>query len=405
MRFPRALRALGHRDFRLFWSGQLVSLTGRWMQAVGQAWLVLELTGSPLKLGVVTSLQFAPLLLLSVPAGAVVDRFRKRRLLIGTQVGLMIPALALAALVWAESVTYWQVVVLATAIGVANAVDMPTRQAFVVELVGKDDLMSAIALNSAVFNAARMVGPAVGGLLIARYGVALAFFLNGVSFLAVILALLRMRREDAPRRTEAAPFRAAVVDGLRYAIGSPVIALLLSLVLVISVSVVNHGVLVPLLARDVLGAEVRGFGLLMAALGAGAVTGAAILAQFGRDRPPLGAIAAAAAAAAAGILLLAAVRQFWLAAVVLFLVGVAQILFLSSCNTTLQLLAPDELRGRVMALYTMVFAGMSPVGAVFIGGVAESFGTPAACLAGGGVGLACVGALWARWLIRNARAT
>lgn len=405
MRFPRALRALGHRDFRLFWSGQLVSLTGRWMQAVGQAWLVLELTGSPLKLGVVTSLQFAPLLLLSVPAGAVVDRFRKRRLLIGTQVGLMIPALALAALVWAEYVTYWQVVVLATAIGVANAVDMPTRQAFVVELVGKDDLMNAIALNSAVFNAARMVGPAVGGLLIARYGVAVAFFLNGVSFLAVILALLRMRREDAPRRTEAAPFRAAVVDGLRYASGSPVIALLLSLVLVISVSVVNHGVLVPLLARDVLGAEVRGFGLLMAALGAGAVTGAAILAQFGRGRPPLGAIAAAAAAAASGILLLAAVRQFWLAAVVLFLVGVAQILFLSSCNTTLQLLAPDELRGRVMALYTMVFAGMSPVGAVFIGGVAESFGTPVACLAGGGVGLACVGALWTRWLIRNPRET
>jgi MFS family permease len=400
VRVPHAFRALGHRDFRLFWSGQLVSQTGRWMQALGQSWLVLELTGSPFKLGVVNSLQFAPLLLLAAPAGAVVDRLAKHRLLVATQVGLMVPALLLAALSQTGAVQYWQVAALAAVIGVTNAVDMPTRQAFVVELVGKDDLTSAVALNSAVFNAARMVGPAAGGLLIARYGVAVAFLLNGVSFLAVVAALLAMRRPGAAPRAGALPLGTAVLDGLRYAVASPVVSLVLSLVLVLSVTIVNHGVLVPLLARDVLGAEVEGFGLLMAALGVGALAGAAVVAQL-PHRPPLAVLVGAAAVAATGVLALAAVHRFWLAAGLLCLVGTAQILCLSGCNTTLQLTTPDELRGRVMALYTMVFAGMSPVGAVFIGGVAEGLGTRAACLAGGGVGLAGVLALWTRWLLRH----
>jgi MFS family permease len=398
MPFPTGLRALNHRDFRVFWTGQCISLVGRWMQAIGQSWLVLELTNSPLRLGIVNSLQFAPLLLLSFPAGALADRLPKRPLLIGTQLALMFPALAIAALIWIGAIQYWHVVVMATVIGVANALDMPARQSMVGELVGKDDLMNAIALNSAVFNAARMVGPAAGGLLIARSGVALAFFLNGVTFLAVVAALLAMRAEATKSADPGTRLARDIADGLRYATREPRISLVLSLILAVSIFVINHNVLVPLVARDLLGEEVQGFGFLMATLGAGALIGAATLAQFGRGRPALAAVIVPAIVVSTGILSLAAVRQFWLAAIVLFLTGVAQILFLTSSNTTLQVTAPDALRGRVMALYALVFAGVSPIGAFLTGSIAEAFGSATACAVGGGLGLASVLALSLRWI-------
>lgn len=398
MRFPTGLRALNHRDFRRFWAGQCVSLVGRWMQAIGQSWLVLELSNSPLRLGIVNSLQFAPLLLLSLPAGALADRLPKRPLLIGTQLALMFPALAVAALIWTGAIEYWHVVVMATVIGIANALDMPVRQSMVVELVGKDDLTNAIALNSIVFNAARMVGPAAGGLLIARYGVALAFFLNGVTFLAVVAALVAMRVGETRPANPGTRLAWEMADGLRYATREPRISLVLSLILAVSIFVINHNVLVPLVARDLLGEDVQAFGFLMATLGAGALTGAATLAQFGRGRVPLAAVIAPAIVVSAGILSLAAVRQFWLAAVVLYVTGLAQILFLTSSNTTLQLTTPDALRGRVMALYALVFAGVSPIGAFFTGSIAEAFGPAIACAVGGGLGLACVLGLSLRWI-------
>src|SRR6267378_1670628 len=188
MAVPAGLRALRHRDFRLFWSGQLVSLIGTWMQSVGQSWLVLELTNSPFRLGLIGTLQFAPVLFLSFVSGAVSDRLAKRQVLIATQTMLMLQAFTLGALVWSGHVQYWHVAVVASIYGLANTFDMPARQAYVVELVGKTDLVSAIALNSAVFNGARVVGPAAAGLLVARYGPAVAFFVNGASFVAVIAA-------------------------------------------------------------------------------------------------------------------------------------------------------------------------------------------------------------------------
>src|SRR6266542_4017260 len=181
MALPLALRALQHRDFRLFWGGQLVSLIGTWMQSVGQAWLVLELTNSPFKLGLLSALQFAPMLFFAVVAGALTDRLPKRRLIIGTQLALLLQAFTLSALVWTGLVRYWHLAVLATLLGVVNTVDMPARQSFIAEMVSRESLMNAIALNSAVFNAARVVGPAVAGVLVARYGVALGFFMNGLS--------------------------------------------------------------------------------------------------------------------------------------------------------------------------------------------------------------------------------
>jgi MFS family permease len=366
------------------------------MQAVAQAWLVLDLTASPLRLGIVNALQWAPILVLSVVGGALADRLPKRQLLVTTQTALMLPALAIAVLVWTGRVEYWHVALLAAGMGVANALDMPARQSIVVELVGKDDLVNAIALNSALFNGARIVGPAAAGLLIARYGTGIAFFLNGVTFLPVIGALLVMRIEAPPVARPGASVTGEIAEGLRYALGSPVISLLLGLVLAVSVFALNHTVLVPLVARDVLRQEAHGLGFLMAALGGGALAGAMALAQFGRGQLPLGAVLSAAAVTSAGVLALAVVRDVWFAAALLAVTGAAQILFMASCNTTLQMAAPDALRGRVMSLYAVVFAGVSPIGSLLVGWLAEVFGTRVACAVGGGVALACVVALSTR---------
>src|SRR6266700_4994384 len=229
MVWPTALRAFRYRDFRLFWTGQLVSLVGSWIQSVGQAWIVLELTHSPFKLGVISALQFGPMLFLSFLAGALADRVRKRRLLLLTQSALMLQAFALATLDRTGQIQYWHVAVLATLYGIANTLDLPARQSFVVEIVGKHDLINAIALNSAVFNGARVVGPAVAALLVARYGVGIAFLLNGLSFIAVIAALLAIRTEGEPRPRSGDTLGQEILQGIRYAWETPLIALVLPL--------------------------------------------------------------------------------------------------------------------------------------------------------------------------------
>ena len=309
MRFPSALRALNHRDYRLFWLGQSVSVVGSWMQSIGLSWLVLELTGSPIRLGLVSALQFGPLLLLSVVAGVVVDRSPTRRLVLSTQLALMLPAFALAGLVWTGWIRYWHVATLAGVIGVVNALDMPSRQSFTVEMVGRDDLMNALALNSAAFNAARVTGPALGGYLIAHYGTAVAFLLNGLSYLTVIAALVAIRTGSAAGPRRDTTVRQEVLDGLRYATRTPVVASILSIVGAVSMFALNHGVLVPLFAREVLGEEVRGFGFLMASLGAGAVAGA-VVGAISQRRPPMAAVFGLAMGVAVGVLALAFVRQF-----------------------------------------------------------------------------------------------
>ncbi len=399
MTFPTMLRALNHRDFRLFWSGQLVSLVGTWMQTVGQSWLILELTDSPFQLGLISTLQFAPLLLFSLVAGAVTDRLPKRRLIIATQTVLMILAFTLSALAWTGLVQYWHVAVLATLLGAANTLDMPARQSFTVEMVGKADLMNAIALNSAMFNSARILGPAVAGLLVARYGVALAFFVNGMSFVAVITALLFIRAEGRPRKRAAATIGEEIRAGLGYVWRTPRVALILSLLLAVSIFVFNYSVLVPLLAKVVLQRGAEGYGLLMAALGAGALVAALVLAVWSQSRPPLPMVVMPAILLCTAALAMAAVKVFWLAAVLLFVMGFAQIVFTASCNTTVQVTVPDELRGRVMSLYILMFAGVTPIGSFFTGSLTEFFGVPVGFLAGGGLGLlSLLGILaWWRW--------
>jgi MFS family permease len=388
-----SLGALRHRDFRLFWGGQLVSLIGTWMQSVGQAWLVLELTRSPFQLGLVTALQFIPVLLLSPIGGVASDRLRKRHILLVTQATMMVQAFVLAGLVSSGHVRYWHVAVLAAIYGLGRALDIPARQAYVTDLVGRADVPNAVALNSVVFNGARIVGPAVAGLLIGRFGVAPAFFINGVSFLAVLGALLAIRTDGRPDPAGRLGLRAGLVGALSYATGTPTIAFTLGLLVVVSLLALNFNVVVPLIAYGVLHEGARGFGLLMSSVGAGAMVGAVGITLFRRDRPSLAALAGAAATLCAGIVVLALVGHFAAAAAVLAVLGCCQIVFTTGANTTLQLSTPDALRGRVMGLYALAFAGMSPFGALLVGTVAEHFGVRVACAVSGGSGLLAVAGL------------
>ena len=390
---PARLAALRHRDFRLFWSGQLVSLIGTWMQSVGQAWLVLELTGSPFHLGLVTALQFTPILLLSPVGGALSDRFPKRRIILLTQAAMMGQAFGLAALVWSGQVRYWHVAVLAAIYGLGRAIDIPARQSYITDLVGRGDLANAVALNSLVFNGARIVGPAVAGLLIARFGVALAFLLNGLSFVAVLAALLATRTPGNPDPAGRLGIRAGIWGALGYAARTPPVAFTLSLIVAVSVLVLNFNVVVPLVAKDVLGEGAHGFGLLMSSLGGGAVMAGVGLTLLRRGRPSLRFLAVSATVLSAGTASLGLVGHFGTAAILLVGLGCCQILFSTGCNTTLQLTTPDALRGRVMGLYALANAGMTPFGSLLVGTVAEHLGVRAACLLGGGGGLVAVAVL------------
>src|SRR5215510_5413662 len=300
MPLPAGFSALNQRDFRVFWSGQLVSLVGSWMQRVGQAWLVLELTNSAFKLGLISSLQFTPVLLFAVPGGAIADRLSKRRLLMLTQTVLMLQALALTILVWTGQIRYWHVAVLATVYGLAQSLDMPTRQAFVTDLVGKSHLMNAIALNSAMFNSARLIGPAVAGLLIARFGLPQAFLLNALSFVAVIGALAMLRTEGASHHSGPATFTERIRGGIQYAMTTPLIRFILSLLLTISFFVLNFNVIVPLVTKHMLQGNADMFGWLMASLGGGAIVGGLALAMVVQGRPPIALPVAAGLLVSAG---------------------------------------------------------------------------------------------------------
>jgi MFS family permease len=361
------------------------------MQLVAQGWLVLTLTDSPFYVGLVSALGSLGVLVFTLYAGVVADRSDKRRLVVVTQVLSMLQAFALAALVWTGAVTIVHVMALAALLGIVNAFDIPTRQAFVVEMVGKDDLMNAIALNSAVFNASRVLGPAVAGLLIGSLGIAACFFVNGVSYLAVIAGLLAMRLALRPP----APAATSAWHGFRQAIGflqsDARAAALMVLTALLSVFGFPFLVLMPVFARDVLGTGATGYGVLVAAVGIGALAGALGIALASR-RVAKGPIQLAGAAAL-GLLLVAFAlsRSFPLSVALLALAGCAMIVNNALTNTLLQTLVPDGLRGRLMAFYAFTFIGMSPLGAVQAGALAERFGAPWAVAIGGVVTAAAAG--------------
>jgi MFS family permease len=407
---PAGLRAFRHRNYRLFYAGQAVSLVGTWMQAVAQAWLVLTLTNDPFWLGVVGAVQFSPVVAFGLVGGLVADALPKRRALLGVQLAMMILALVLWLLTATGAVTVGAVLVLAFLLGVANAVDMPVRQSFVVEMVGREDVANAVALNSAMFNGARVVGPAVAGLVIGVAGIAPAFLVNGLSFLAVIAGLLLMRDDEllavrlAERPRTLAEVRAALGEGLRYVGRTPPVLLATVVVGLVATVAMNFQVVVPAFARDALGVGADGFGFLMAASGLGSVIAALGLA-VGRPRPSVllgGALVLGAAQVA-----LAVTTSYPVAAFLLFLAGAGGIAMAATANTTIQLAVPDGLRGRVMSVYTTVFAGSTPLGGLFVGSLASAAGIRAATFAGGalGIAVALAAAVWARRRSQRARET
>jgi len=394
---PRAFRfgALSHRNFLLFFFGQGISLIGTWIQAVALGWLVLEITNSPFAVGLTQALRSLGVLLFTLYAGVVVDRVDKRRLIVWTQALQMLEALALAALVWTGRVTTWQVMVLALFFGIVNAFDIPARQAFIAELVGREDLMNAIALNSSIFNAARIVGPAVAGVVIGTAGVGMCFFLNGVSYIAVIAGLLAMRLPSFVPNVMPTSAREGVRQAVTFIRGDARVWALVVLVAVFSVLGFPFIVLMPVVARDVLHTDARGYGGLMAAVGIGAMLGALALAIRG-PRVRKGAVLLGAGAAFGVLLVLfAALRSVGVALALLALTGCAMIVTTALANTMLQTLVPDELRGRVMAFYAFVFVGMAPLGAFQAGLIAEHTGAPdAIALGGAGCLIAAVLAAW-----------
>ncbi|MGO9013786.1 MAG: MFS transporter [Dissulfurispiraceae bacterium] len=388
MQYPSVLntlfRSLRHRNFRLFWSGQLISLIGTWMQNLGQAWLVLELTHSSFKLGIVSALQFLPMLFLSFPAGVLIDYFPKRMIIIATQTVMMVLAFTLAALQWSGVVQYWHVLVLATILGVANTVDMPARQAFIIEMVGKEDLMNAIALNSSIFNAARAVGPAIAGLLIGALGTGACFFVNGLSYLAVIWGLwLISFAEPRTMRQGTYHIMVDIREAMRYIRNTPVVMVTILLVAVVSIFGTNFNVLVPVFARQELHRDAAAFGFLMSAFGTGALIGAVSLAALSRQGPKSSFLLGGGMALSLILILIGTQHSYAWTALLLALAGWCLVTFFGMANSTVQLNTEDQLRGRVMSVYTFTFGGLTPFGSLFAGSVAHYVDAPFTFALGG----------------------
>jgi MFS family permease len=376
--------ALRHRNFRLFFAGYVVSLVGVWMQRVAQSWLVLDLTGSAFYVGLVDAIGTLPVLLFSLYAGAVADRVSRRRMVIATQLGSMIVALAFAAVTFAGWQSIPLVIALAAVLGAAQAFDIPARQSFFTELVGVEDLPSAIALNASAFNATRLVGPAIAGVLIGAAGVAACFLFNGVSYLAVLAALAAMR--GPPGRRAVGPAVSAwtnIREGLRYVASDARVRLLLLNVAALSVFGLPVLTLLPVVARQMLGRGAQEYGWMMSAVGGGALAGALALATFGPRIPKGRVLGIAAAVFGLSVTALALARSLAAVLVILVVLGAGMITTTALTNTLLQVLAPDWLRGRVISVYTFAFVGMAPFGALFGGIVAEGFGVAAALALGG----------------------
>jgi MFS family permease len=378
-------RALKHRNFQLFFAGQLVSLIGTWMQLTAQLWLVYRMTNSPALLGIFGFASQIPILFLASVGGYVGDRYSRHRGVIWTQTAALILSFVLAALTLLGVVRVWEIVLIAFFAGIVNAFDVPIRQAFLVQMVGKEDLPNAIALNSSIFNGARVVGPAIAGFAIAWIGEGWCFFLNGVSFLAVIVALLMMRIEKTEIRAgKGSPLR-NFVQGFHFAMSDRPIRSTLLLVSLMSMFGLQYSVFLPIFARDILHGGPGRLGVLMSFAGVGAVIGALHFAARTDYKGLVEWIAATSTACALGLILFSQSRIFWLSAVMLLIVGFSATSQLAATNTIVQGRVPDELRSRVMAVYATMFMGVQPLGALVAGGVAKRIGAPYALSAFGSI--------------------
>ncbi len=390
-RWVIALRALRHRNFQLFFGGQLISLIGTWMQTVAQAWLVYRLTNSALLLGSVGFASQFPVFLVAPLGGITADRINRQRLVIATQTASMILAGVLAALTLSHRVQVWHIFLLAGLLGVVNAFDIPGRQSFLVDMVGKEDLMNAIALNSSMFNGARVIGPAVAGILVAKIGEGWCFAANSISYIAVIVGLMLMHVHSPARISKHSPVE-EIIEGFRWVNQTKIIRALLLLIGLVSLVGMPYTVLMPIFADKILHGGARGLGILMGATGVGALFGALTLAAKTGVKGLGRWVTLSCAGLGISLFCFSFSTSLWLSVALLLPAGYSMMLQMACSNTLIQTMVPDQLRGRVMSVYSMMFMGMAPFGAFFGGALAHRFGAPITVATGG---IACVlGAIW-----------
>ncbi len=378
-------RALKHRNYRLFFFGQIISLSGTWMQSVAQSWLVYRITGSVALLGMIGFAGQFPVFLLTALGGAVADKYNRRSILIFTQTAAMMTAAVLAFLALSGSIEVWHLFVLATISGVFNAFDIPARQSFVMDMVGRDELLNAVALNSSVFNGARIIGPAIAGILVAAVGEGWCFFGNSVSYIAVIAGLLAMR--IAPKTTvpKAGSAFEKIKEGFVFVARTKPIRFLMLLLGLVSLMGMPYAVLMPIFAEEILHGGVRGLGILMGASGSGALIAALMLAAR-KNLKGLGRwVTISSGVFGVFLILFSLSKTFWLSAVLLVPIGFSMMLQMASSNTLVQAMVPDDLRGRVMSVYSMMFMGMAPIGALLAGSLANYLGAPGTVALGGAI--------------------
>jgi len=374
--------ALGVRNYRFFFLGQIVSVSGTWMQSVAQAWLVLKLTNNAAYLGIVVALQMLPVLLFGAWGGLIADRFDKRKVLMSTGIAAALLALLLGTLTATGLATVWMVAAVAFGLGMVNVVDFPTRQAFVSEMVGHEHMVNAITLNGVIMNGGRLVGPALAGLLIATVGIAPCFFLNSASYLAVIAGLVAIRGRELVRSAPVERARGQLLEGFRYVWRTPELRTPLLMMALVGTFAYEFSVTLPIFARFTFHSGAEVFGLMTSSMAGGSVLGGLVVAA--RARPTPGRLVAACGLFGTLILLTASAPSLPLALILLLLSGAASIFFAAMCNATLQLTATPEMRGRVMALYAVAFMGSTPIGGPIVGFIGQASG-PRSSLAVGGV--------------------
>lgn len=376
-KFNNPFISLKHKNFRYYWIGMCISVIGTWMQNIAQPWLAYTLTNSPFLLSLIGIVQYTPMLIFSLFAGVIVDKFPKKKILILTQSASLIITLILAILVWTGKVHYWHILILSTVLGIVNTIDMPSRQSIIVELVGKEDLMNGIALNSMAFNLARIVGPSIAGLVMGYVGIAACFFINAISFGAVLISLFFIKIEPSKvvetKNKKNTKLIGEIKDGLKYIYHKPVLLYTILIMAVVGTFVPNFNVLVPVFAKEVLKQGETGFGILMSFMGLGSFIGAMFIAMLSKNGPKKVFIYIVPLIVGAFLTLTGYTNIFLVTGIFLALTGFFFIAFTSSANSTLQLNSSNEYRGRVMSVYTLVFAGSTPVGNFYAGVITEHF--------------------------------
>jgi MFS family permease len=385
-KFNNPFTSLKHKNFKYYWMGMCVSLIGTWMQNIAQPWLAYTLTNSPFLLSLIGILQFTPMLIFSLFAGVIVDKFSKKKILIVTQSASLVIVLILAILVWTGTVQYWHILIMATALGIVNTIDMPSRQSMVIELVGKKDLMNGIALNSMAFNLARIIGPAIAGLVMGYAGIAACFFINAISFAAVVISLFFIELKPVERipKIHTNVFK-EIKDGLNYIYHKDILLYTLIILAIVGTFAPNFGVLVPVFAKEILQQDEAGFGILMSFIGVGSFLGAMFIATFSKSAPKKFVIYSVPLVVGAALMITGYTSVYLLTGISLAITGFFFILFTSSANSILQLNSSDEYRGRVMSVYTLVFAGTTPFGNLYAGLFAEHFNARVGFAACGGI--------------------